>query len=230
MTEEQFKKLENLIETNGRTMGEKIDKVKEEILKTINKELKNCKAKIEDTARRTDDNERLIDDVIDNAKKITNLRLVGIPHAANESCDDILMKLSALLGYQNKPEAIIFRVKYADKSTGPIIIRFPSEMSKLFFYERYIKIASKLTIGQLLGSHSSTTKPSEAFFITHDLCKAQYEVNKLARTLLKDGTIKKFKIAQGFVMIKLSDSEPFKRFNSTSQLTDAITNKKKKWA
>lgn len=114
------------------------------------------------------------------------------------------------------------------KTVGPIIIRFPSEMSKSFFYERYTKIASKLTVDQLLGSQSSAAKPSDAFFITHDLCKAQYEINKLARTLLKEGKIKKTKVAQGFVMVKLTDTEPFKRFSSAAHLNDATTTMKKK--
>lgn len=165
--------------------------------------------------------ETKVDEKADIAARINRLTLNGVPFKDNENLQEIFEALSSHLGYTRPVDAQVFRFKSADMSKQPIIIRFATEFHKDEYIARFSK-ANQITRKILPGFGNDNTK----VYIQHDLTKSQYNINKVASQLIKDGIVKKRTLRQGRVNIKFEPNGNFYAFDSVEEL-DAEVDKYK---
>lgn len=219
----RLKTIQELITSNNATLSAKIDSSSAEIMKQleahkkeiknlVDKKLKERDVKISAAQSSADLALARLDDAADIDRRRFNLRIDGIPNGKKDL--QILTKLFHLLGYDDTTPPF---EHYRQKNDG-IIIKFRSEAEKETFFSRFIKIAKTLTLDKLLRGGKK-----DRVYVSHDLCKSQYEVHKLAMKLKQTtDKIKQVRVVSGYAMVKFSDDTPFTRFFSAAMLEDAI--------
>lgn len=199
-------------------LDKKLDLQNIELTKMIDKKVKLC---INETAKlnvRVNQLDQRMNNATDYEKRRYSLIVNGIPAEENEDINSIYAMISSKLGYPNPPEAVVYRSKGTDNNKRSIFIKFPTEFHKLQFFERHLKVAKDLKLECLNGFEGK----KERFYIHHNLTKAQYEINKIAQQLRKDGKLDRVKVLNGDVAIKFLNETKFNFFASTKELEDRI--------
>lgn len=213
---EHSKKLDTLLAKQDlMATKQDIDKLRTDLSAEFNAKFNSSLRKIERTNLR-------LDDVIENNRRLTVLRLIGIPAKQNERLEITVNKMFSLVGIDNPPEHDCFRFKSND-GNGSIGIRFSTEWHKNMVFTNYLKVARTMTLEKFTGDASDAKKPC---FITHDLCKEQYEINKLAGVLKKQKRIYSSRIVQGYVMIRVREDAAPTRYDSAKILEEAMKKSK----
>lgn len=199
-------------------LATKLDEQHASLMKEIDKKIKACVTETNKVNERVDHLDMKVDDLMEQSKRNCNLIVNGIPFKENEDISTIFATISSKLGYQSPPESTVFRCKGADNNKRIIIIKFPTDYHKQQFFNRYVKVATTLTLDGLKGFVDNNAR----YYIQHDLSKQQYEVNKLAQRLRKEQMVKQVKVIQGYVALKFSSDSPFLYFPSASHLAAKV--------
>lgn len=226
---EQFKALNELIAKNHATlmgkidasstdMIKKLDAHKKEMNQILTTKFQECDKKIDAAKSNADLAHTRIDDSIEIDKRRLNLRLDGV--APSNKDEQAIIKLCNILGYADSSSIYQhFRPNSNGAASTRLVLKFHSEVLKEDFFSRYLKIAKTLTLDKLC---SGTKK--DRVYISHDLCKSQYEVFKLAIKMKQNEKVVQVRIDHGYAMVKLDDNSPFKRFANSKLLEDATNN------
>lgn len=190
-----------------------------EIRQAFKAEITEVKKEVESIARHTESIEKSYDDMIETTSRLCNLRVDGIPHTEREDLNSIVNNLKAAVGV--KPEETRtkqFRLK-SGKSKNTIIVQFINQLQKDDFFQNFIKVAKKLTVGNVIKSHNSN---KERIYVSHDLCLTQYHLLRRANKLRLEKKLSEVRVNNGFVMVKMSTDGRFQRVLS-SQMLDHLS-------
>ncbi|CRL05169.1 CLUMA_CG018312, isoform A [Clunio marinus] len=188
-------------------------------IKMIADGLKNLKTTMHDTIANVSRIERKLEDALEIDKRINNLRLDGLSYQADEKLDHIMQNLLSRLGYANSgPRFKAYRLKSQDNSQGSVIIKFATAFDKNIVYERYLKLTKYITVGLLTGSSDQ-----KRCFLSHDLSRNQYAINKAAVAAKKEGRIHKIRTVNGCVLVKISPQGEFRCFDTPEMLKEEIS-------
>lgn len=163
-------------------------------------------------AASVDNLEKKVDDLEDRHRRSCRLILNGVPYKPNENLLKILDVLTSKIGYTQQIDAKPFRFQSADMSKQPIVIKFPTEYDKDDYLERFFKVKNP-TRSLFPGFDGD----NERIFLYHDLSSVQYNINKIANKLFKDGSIFKRKILQGRVSIQFKKNDKPSTFHSIDE-------------
>lgn len=210
--------------TRGKVEGQNqmqqiLDKLNRLEASVANKnDIKNLRDHIDGTVTSLKETVAMVDtkveDIIDSAHRITNLRFDGVPSLKSENVHHIVGKLFSLAGVTIIPEHSCYRLK-----NGPIIIQFATEFHKENFFRQYLKCSKIITLDKFTGEIAQS---STRCYVSHDLCKTQYNISKLATKLKKDGKIHSTLINRGYVMVKHQSGSSFTRIDSEEMLNHLI--------
>ncbi|CRK93711.1 CLUMA_CG007239, isoform A [Clunio marinus] len=206
---------ESMYKTINSAIDRAVEKIRNEIISILKPQLEEINQKVDSAIKRVDIVERRIDDVVENNKRICNLRLNEFPFYNDENLQSVMKNLSSALGYESPPDHKIYRLGKNKNST--IIIKFATEFHKNEFHERFLRVPKSITVNVLNGKINS----NERCYLSQDLTKKQYELNKSAISLLKTGKIHRVAIVNGNVAVKISPSEPYQLFESISPANEA---------
>lgn len=223
LTAKMNKTITQSIEAGMKSLDKKLDELKMETNKIIKEKFESCSRKTERVNLKVNEVEATMDNFIDNARRSCKLTLNGIQFVEGENLKEMFRILSAKLGFESPPDAIIFRFKGTDNNRRPISIKFSSEFYKNEFFQRYLKIAKQLT----LEIFPAFKKKKDRIYLQPDLSTEQYQINKSAVKLMKAGKIKMVRILDGNVMIKLTEADKLTRFLSAEALEIEIKNREK---
>lgn len=193
---------------------EKMENHLTELKKSLDKKIKSCVNETSKVTARVVQLDQKVDEVIDKQRRICNLVINGIPVEDNENTKELFAIIASKLGYDNPPETIVYRARGIDNQKRPIFVKFATEFHKEKFFERYVKVATTLTLEGLKASYDSKSR----YYIHHDLTKMQYNINKRAQQLRKEGLIKQVKIIHGNVAAKFEGEKMLSYFATLHEL------------
>lgn len=211
---DKFDKSQENFAGSLKAVEKKLDNQHTELTKMIEKKVKHCLQETSKVSERVNKMDQKMADIIEQEKRRCNLIVNGIPSENNEDIQKLYATISSKLGYEKPPEAVVYRAKGADKNKRPIFIKFPTDYHKQQFFERYLKTAKTLTLEGLIGFGADKSR----YFIHHDLTKTQYEINKVAQQMRKEGMLKQVKVIHGNVAVKFTADGHFQCFDSSKEL------------
>ncbi|CRK90544.1 CLUMA_CG004248, isoform A [Clunio marinus] len=216
-----IKQLTSALTLNINTqIGKEMEKLKEELFSSFGSKIKAIENSLSESNNAISHVGQKVDDIIEINKRNQNLRLERVPILEKDDLALYMKRLSGFLGYERVPEHQIYRIGKHDK-VSTIIIKFPTVFHKQEFFNRYLKKPKELTLRIIISSKQSDSR----CFLSADLCKSQYEINKKAVKLMKEGQIKQVRVDHGYSMIKSSTNDTFKIFHSTKELDDYLIKK-----
>lgn len=222
LIEKSEKNIMQKMDDNAKKLEANLDVKINAIKKSFESQIKSNNQKIAKTSGQVNALENNFNEHLQIQQRLCFLQVNGIAPTVGENLTDITNKLSSLIGFDSPPKMSYFRIKNnVNNNDDRIMLRFGSELDKDEFFARYIVKASTLTL-QLLRPGAAAS--NGRIFISPSLSKHQYEINKLANRLKKEGKPLKTRIIQGYIMIKFSDKEPFHRFNNAAELQTALSN------
>lgn len=104
----------------------------------VERKLNKLEIKVDENASKTD--------------RSRNLLVNGIPYTKYENLNELFKTLSSKLGYEQPPDADVFRFNGTDDNKRPIMMKFPTEFHKKQFFMKYLRVTN--TSNRTRRSHS----------------------------------------------------------------------------
>jgi hypothetical protein len=171
--------------------------------------------------------EKKVDEVSDIASRVNNLQLNGLPYKAGENLQILFNNLSALLGYEEPPEARFHRFNGDDNNNRPVMLTFSTEYHKLQFLTKFKLIAKDIVRSKFPGFPNDNGR----LYLQHDFTNTQYKLNKAAIALIREKEVQKIRIGTGTkIMIQIGPDDKFAYFPTADALREEIERRKKRAA
>lgn len=195
----------------------KLDKWKLDLEVSVQKQAKKCNLKHESSNARINALEVTSNDLIETNSRICKLRVNGLPENVNESSERVAERIKNLLGFApNEIKTNSYCLK-SGRAAGTMILEFANVIDKNKFFSAYLQSAKVLLIAKVMPTADKTLLNNRVY-ISHDLCRSQYEINKKATEMKKKGEILQSKILNGYVNVKFEEKGFFVRILSIDEL------------
>ena len=194
---------------------------KKELIDSMKKQINQCIMKNSQLEKQVNALEQKLEFMMNFNDRRNNLIVNGIPFVNGERPTEVIKTIEGLLGYEHKQAISVHRFNGSDNKKRPILLTFDSEQLKSQFFNRYLKIAKTLTLDKIFDKQAGGNL--SRVYVQPDLSKMQYEVNKEAVKMKKDGDLKQVRLQQCGVLVTFTKNNVSMTFASKKDLTDELS-------
>lgn len=217
MIEEGNAKIEQKIESSNAALVSEISTLREEVNQLKVDYARDFNGLSESHAKTAAEVQRN-KDAAAKLLKSNDLILTGVPHSPTERTDEMLQKISVVLGYGESDVPAVFtkrlaRVPITAGATPPILFQFAFRASKDEFLRRYFS-ARNLSLRQL------DFDVDKRIYINENLTESARSIKGAALKLKRSGLLQNVYSRDGTIFVKPLENIPAQPVYDLDQLAD----------
>lgn len=194
---------------------------KKELMEIVNKKINQIIQKNSQLENQVNVLENKLEFMMNFNDRRNNLIFNGIPFVTGERPKEVIETVGSFLGFENNLAISVQRFNGNDNKKRPTLVTFESEHLKNQFFTRYLKKAKSLTLDKIIDKQAGGNQ--SRVYVQPDLSKMQYEVNKAALKMKKDGLVKRVQLQQCGVLVTFAKTNLSMTFASKKELADELS-------